>query len=70
MVTNPAANTGVIAAYTEGSTTASVATTIQPIQIAVGATLTIHLQDDDYLFLFSLHTTTENVHVQEFKQRP
>ena len=69
-VTNPAANSAVIAAYSENSTTASVAITVNPIEIAVGATLTIHLQDSDFLFLVSLHTSAENAHIQEFKQRP
>lgn len=69
VVSNPATNSAAIAAYTENSTTASVAITIRPMEIAAGSILTIHLQDNDYLFLVALHTSAENVHIQEYRQR-
>ncbi len=69
VVANIAANNAAMGAYVEESTTASVAITITPIEIAVGSVLTIHLADTQYLFLVSLHTSAENADIQEFRQR-
>lgn len=65
----PASATGPLVGHLGNCTSTAVATTVRPIEIAKGSDYTyISMRDDVCLWMITLHTAAENIHVQEIKQ--
>ncbi len=70
IVNNPNANTARMVGHIGGCSATSIATTVQPLEFAPSTDFTIvPLADGVCLWLLSLHSAAENVHVQEVSQK-
>lgn len=67
-VSLPASATAVMVGHFGGCTSTAVATTVRPMELAKGSFIFVPVSNDVCLWLLSLNTSAENVHVQEIKQ--
>lgn len=66
---NPATNNARVVGFIGNCTSTALASTIRPIEIAQATNSSYFpLRDDVCLWLISLHTSAENIHIQEVKQ--
>lgn len=68
-VSLPAASNAVMAGHLGSCSGTSIATTVRPLELAKGGFIFLPMDGQVCLYLISLHTAAESVHVQEIKQK-
>lgn len=70
LVKNDFSNNAKMVGILDSCSSTSIATTVRPLGFSTGSDFTlIPVNDNVCLYLLSLHTAAENVHVQEVSQR-
>lgn len=67
LVSIPASASASDFAHIGGCTSTDVATTVRPMELTKGGFYTLPLGDRDCLWVMTLHTSAQNLHVQEVK---
>lgn len=68
VVSNPSTNNAAMVGHLAGCSSTSVATTVRPLEFSKGDFTLVAVSDNVCLWLLSLHTSAESVHVQEIRQ--
>lgn len=68
LVSNPASSNAVMVAHLGNCTSTAIATTVRPLEIAKGGFILVPVSPSVCVWALSLHTSAENIHVQEIKQ--
>ena len=68
IVSLPAAANAVMVGHFGGCTSTAIATTVRPLELAKGGFILVPAANDVCLYLMSLHTAAESVHIQEIGQ--
>lgn len=69
LVSVPASNTANVVGHFGGCSSTAIATTVRPMEFPKGnGFVLVPIDENVCLYLLSLHTAAENIHVQEIKQ--
>lgn len=69
VVSVPASNTANVVGHFGGCSSTAIATTVRPMEFLKGGGFTLVPIDENVcLYLLSIHTAAENIHVQEIRQ--